>query len=147
MLTGIKIKTINHLGIVAGIIDELDIVDIVNQELGIEEQEIVNSGEIVKAIILNGLGFVAKPLYLFPKFFEDKATEHLLGQGILAEQLNEHKIGRVMDKLYDLGLSELFLLIALAAAKKYQINLDYSHLDSSSFSVHGQYHKVLSELS
>ena len=73
----LRLKAINHLGIVAGIIDELSIVDIINQELEIEEQEIVNSGEIVKAIILNGLGFVSQPLYLFPKFFEDKATEHL----------------------------------------------------------------------
>ncbi len=46
MLTGIEIKTINHLGIVARIIDELKIVDIINQELGIDEQEIVNAGEI-----------------------------------------------------------------------------------------------------
>lgn len=43
MLTGIEIETINHLGIIAGIIDELNIVDIINQELGIEEQEIVNT--------------------------------------------------------------------------------------------------------
>ncbi len=32
-----------------------------------------------------------------------------------------------MDKLYNYGLSELFMLIALAAAKKKQINLDFSH--------------------
>ncbi len=126
MVQEIEIKNINHLGIIAGIIDELEIVKLINQELGIEEQEIVNSGEIVKAIILNGLGFVSQPLYLFPKFFEDKATEHLLGQRILPEHLNEHKIGRVMDKLYEYGLSELFLLISLAAAQKYQINLDFS---------------------
>ena len=144
MLTEIEIKNINHLGIVAGIIDELDIVDIINQELGIDEQEIVNSGEIVKAIILNGLGFVSQPLYLFPKFFEDKATEHLLGKGIKPEHLNEHKIGRVMDKLYQNRLSELFMLIALAAAQKKQINLDFSHLDSSSFSVHGNYNQTSS---
>ena len=68
MLTEIEIKTINHLGIVAGIIDELKIVDLINQELGIDEQEIVNAGEIVKAIILNGLGFVSQPLYLFPSW-------------------------------------------------------------------------------
>jgi transposase len=103
VLQEIEIKNINHLGIIAGIIDELKIVELINQELGIEEQEIVNSGEIVKAIILNGLGFVSQPLYLFPQFFEDKATEHLLGQGIEPEHLNEHKIGRVMDKLYQYG--------------------------------------------
>ena len=142
VLTGIEIKTINHLGIVAGIIDELEIVEMINQELGIDEQEIVNSGEIVKAIILNGLGFVSQPLYLFPKFFEDKAVSHLLGNGIQPEHLNDYKIGRVMDKLYDYGLSKLFLLIALSAAKKYHVNLDFSHLDSSSFAVHGQYKKA-----
>ncbi len=92
MLREIEIKNINHLGIIAGIVDELEIVKLINQELGREEQEIVNSGEIVKAIILNGLGFVSQPLYLFPKFFEGLATEHLLGQGILPEHLNEHKI-------------------------------------------------------
>ncbi len=73
------------------------------------------------------------------RFFEDKATEHLLGEGILPEHLNDYKIGRVMDKISAYGLSELFLLIALAAAKKHHINLEFSHLDSSSFSVHGQY--------
>ncbi len=45
-------------------------------------------------------GFVSRPLYLFPQFFQDKATEHLLGLGILPEHLNDDKIGRVMDKLY-----------------------------------------------
>jgi len=124
MLTEIEIKNINHLGIVAGIIDELQIVEIINQELGIDEQEIVNSGEIVKAIILNGLGFISQPLYLFPKFFEDKATEHLLGKGILAEHLNDYKIGRVMDKLIEYGLSKIFMLIALSAAKKYNVNME-----------------------
>jgi transposase len=54
----------------------------------------------VKAIILNGLGFVSKPLYLFPKFFEDKPIEHLLGKGIKSEEINDDKIGRVMDYLH-----------------------------------------------
>ncbi len=49
-----------------------------------------------------------------------------------------------MDKLYNYGLSELFMLIALAAAKKQKIELDFSHLDSSSFSVHGQYNQTSS---
>ena len=48
MLTEVEIKTINHLGIVAGIIDELQIQEIINQEIGIDPQEIVNSGEIVR---------------------------------------------------------------------------------------------------
>ena len=141
-LENLEIKTINHLGIIAGIIDEIGIVEIVDEQLGIEPKEIVSSGVIIKAIILNGLGFVSRPLYLFPQFFEDKATEHLLGSGILPEHLNDDKIGRVMDKCYSYGISELFLLIALGAVKKCQVNLGYSHLDSSSFSVHGKYQEL-----
>lgn len=143
MLENLEVKNLNHLGIIAGIIDEIGIVEIINKELGEKPSEIVSSGVIIKAIILNGLGFISKPLYLFPQFFSDKATAHLLGKGIEAENLNDDKIGRVMDKCYRAGISELFLIIALAAVKKYQINLGYSHLDSTSFSVHGEYNKLL----
>ena len=78
-LQTIQIQNLNHLGIIAGIIDDIGIEEIINQEIGIEEREIVTAGQVVKAIILNGLGFISKPLYLFPQFFQDKATEHLIG--------------------------------------------------------------------
>ena len=85
----IQVKNLDHLGIVAGIVDELGIVEIINELNGIQPGEIVSAGVVVKAIILNGLGFVSRPLYLFPQFFEDKSTEHLLGSGILPEHLND----------------------------------------------------------
>ncbi len=135
----IQVKNLDHLGLVAGIVDELGIVETINELLGIQPGEIVSAGVVVKAIILNGLGFVSRPLYLFPNFFQDKATEHLLGDGILPEHLNDDKIGRVMDKLYVKGLTNIFLLIALAAVKKYGISTNYSHLDATSFSVQGKY--------
>ena len=135
----IQIQTINHLGLIAGIIDNLEIEQIINKIVGFDNRELVTAGQVVKAIILNGLGFVSKPLYLFPQFFEDKATEHLLGKGIEAKYLNDDKVGRVMDKLYEKDLSLIFLRIALAVVEKYQILTKFSHLDSSSFSVHGKY--------
>lgn len=143
----IEVKNLDHLGLIAGIIDELGIVETINEQVGIQPGEIVSAGLIVKAIILNGLGFVSRPLYLFPRFFQDKATEHLLGLGILPEHLNDDKIGRVMDKLYVKGLTNIFWLIALAAAKKYNISTNYSHLDATSFSVQGKYEPLCPELS
>ena len=118
----IQVQNLDHLGLVAGIIDEIGIVEIINEQIGIERDEIVTAGQVVKAILLNGLSFVARPLYLFPQFFEDKPTEHLLGEGIEPKHLNDDKIGRVMDKLYGWGLSELFLLISLAAAQTYGVS-------------------------
>ena len=135
----IEIKNLDHLGIVAGIIDEIGIVGKVNELLGTDPREKINCGEVVKAIILNGLGFVAQPLYLFSNFFKDKAVEHLLGPGVKAEELNDDRLGRVMDKLYKYGLNNLFLIIGLEVIRKYGISTKYSHLDSSSFHLHGQY--------
>ena len=131
----IEVQTINHLGIIAGIIDEIGIVEIINERLGIKPQEKLNSGLIVKSIILNAMGFVSRPLYLFPQFFNDKATEHLFGEGIYPEYFNDDKIGRVMDKLYEFGLNKIFLAITWAACQKYGVNKTYSHLDSTSISL------------
>ncbi|MFM6410156.1 MAG: DUF4277 domain-containing protein, partial [Microcystis sp.] len=63
--TEIQVKNLDHLGLVAGIIDEIGIVEIINEEVSIEPGEIVTAGQVVKAIILNGLGFVSRALYLF----------------------------------------------------------------------------------
>ncbi len=62
----ISIQTINHLGLIAGIIDDIEIEKIINEIVGFDNRELVTAGQVVKAIILNGLGFVSKPLYLFP---------------------------------------------------------------------------------
>jgi transposase len=71
------VKDIDHLGIVAGIIDEMGLVEIINEELGTHSQEKLSVGTIVKAMILNCLGSVNAPLYLFSEFFQGKAVEHL----------------------------------------------------------------------
>ena len=135
----IQVQNLDHLGLVAGIIDEIGVVEQVNQLVGQHSCEKVSPGHVVKAMLINGLGFVSAPLYMFPKFFEGKATEHLIGEGVKAEHLNDDRLGRVLDKLYSTGLEQLFTSIALKAAKKYGVSTHSVHLDSSSFHVHGKY--------
>ena len=48
-------------------------------------------------------------------------------------------MGRVLDKLYDAGLTEIFIRVALSAADRFGVKMDSFHLDSSSFHVHGDY--------
>jgi transposase len=142
----IEVKNLDHLGLIAGIIDEMGVVEQVNKIVGEQPGEIVSPGHVVKAIILNGLGFVTAPLYLFRRFFEGKATEHLIGEGIKPEHLNDDRIGRIMDKLYQSGLSQIFTVIALEAVKKYEVKIQRNHLESSSFHVHGKYENQLPKL-
>lgn len=55
----------------------------INKIVGIKKKETLSPGQVMKAMILNGLGFLSAPLYLFESFFVGKATEHLLGEGVL----------------------------------------------------------------
>ena len=89
----LELKKIDHLGIVAGIVDSIGIVEIINNLVGSEPGEKVSAGQVVKAMILNGLSMMSQPLYMFPKFFELIACEHLIGVGVKAEYLNDDKQG------------------------------------------------------
>jgi transposase len=142
----LKLKKIDHLGIVAGIVDSIGMVEIINNFLGSEPGEKVSAGQVVKAMILNGLSMMSQPLYMFPKFFELIACEHLIGAGVKPEYLNDHKLGRILDKLFIKGLDTVFLAISLNAVQIYQISLSSSHLDSTSFHVDGEYEYSLPEV-
>jgi transposase len=138
-LTTIEVKNLDHLGIIAGLIDEIGIVETINEKLGIDKREKISSGQVVKAMILNGLGFVSKPLYLFSKFFEDKDMEKVLGGSVKSDYLNDDKLGRVMDELYKYGLTQLFLELAIALTKTFKIEVNFNHADMTSFHLHGKY--------
>ena len=135
----ITVQNLDHLGLVAGIIHRIQIIEKIEWLVGCQPGEIVSPGHAVKAMILNGLGLVSAPLYLFSKFFEGKPTEHLIGKGIKPEHINDDRLGRVLDKLYVTGLSQTFTAIALEAAVKFDVCLNTVHLDSSSFHLHGEY--------
>lgn len=133
-------KILDHLGLVAAMFDELDLgqeIDRrVTQDLG---QRKVSVGQAVKAMVLNGLGFVNQRLYLFPAFFETKPTERLLGPGILPEHLNDDSLGRALDRLYEAGVTELFRDLAAHAAARLGLRPRMGHLDATSFHVDGTY--------
>jgi transposase len=135
----IQIKNLDHLGIVAGIVDQIGLVEEIDRQIEPHPQQIISTGQVVKAMILNGLGFVSAPLYLFSEFFIGKATEHLLGSGIKPEHLNDDRIGRALDSLSNQGLTPLFTSIAMLAHQRFNLLTKSLHLDSSSFSLEGSY--------
>ncbi len=83
-------RVLDHLGLVAGMFDELGIGDIIDQATQQNpEMRDLTVGEAVKAMVLNGLGFINQALYLVPKFFHNKPTYHLFSRPLSAEQLND----------------------------------------------------------
>lgn len=133
-------KILDHLGLVAAMYDELEIGKRIDQAIQQDfDERIVSIGTAVKAMVLNGLGFVQQRLYLVPRFFETKPTEHLLGPGILPEHLNDDTLGRTLDALYDYGVTELFRDVAAHAALRLQLRPRFAHIDATSFHLDGTY--------
>ena len=62
-------------------IDELALVELTNEQIEPHCLEHMSAGQVVKAMILNALGFLSAPLYLFSEFCESKAGVPPAGVG------------------------------------------------------------------
>jgi transposase len=133
-------QILDHLGLVAGMFDELGIGDVVdNATQQNPAMRDLTVGEAVKAMVLNGLGFANHALYLVPRFFENKPTSRLIAPRVTPAQLNDDALGRALDTLYAYGVTELYSLIAATAAKHLGLTATFAHLDTTSLHVDGRY--------
>src|SRR5713226_2477043 len=137
-------ERLDHLGIVAGVCREIGLAEWLDaQEPGNRQQ--VSVGTATTAMLLNGLGFSNRQLYLVSQFFANKPVEHLLGPGISAELLNDDCLGRTLDWLYEHDLTKLFAGIASRARRIFGIKAEQIHVDTTSFSVSGEYTREITE--
>lgn len=131
-------ERLDHLGIVAGVCREIGLAEWLDSQDS-QRHERVSVGTATVAMILNGLGFSNRRLYLVPQFFATKAVERLLGPGITATDLNDDCLGRALDWLYAHDPTTLFGGIALRARRAFGIHARQVHVDTTSFAVTGEY--------
>jgi len=88
-------RELDHLGLVVGMYDELEIGKCIDQHIAQDfEQCRVTVGQAVKAMVVNGLRFVRQSLYLTPQFFESRLTERLIGEGTVSSGASCFPIGQ-----------------------------------------------------
>jgi len=134
----LQIENLDHLGLVASLVDELGWVELTDELIEPHCLEHVSAGQVVKAMILNALGFLSAPLYLFSEFFESQAVSHLLGTGVEAHYLNDDRLSRVLDKLYEVGTTAFLMKVGLQAVNRFAIDIQQRHLDATSLSGEGE---------
>jgi transposase len=140
MLQTYRSQSLDHLGLIAGMFEELSITEGIDTATKQDpEMRIVTAGQAVKAMVLNGLGFVNHQLYLVPHFFQNKPPSRLLAPAIQAKHLNDDTLGRALDTLYDSGVTELYRLIAATAVQRLGFAPTFAHLDTTSFPGDGRY--------
>jgi hypothetical protein len=68
-------QNLNHLGLVSGITQDLGIFDLIDQYLPSDPKSRLSNGQVVLAMLINGLGFTTRPMYLRPQFFGNKPVD------------------------------------------------------------------------
>jgi len=135
----VTVERLDHLGLMAEVIKELGLIDMLDARLAPDRQEEITPGEAVAGMILNGLGFANRPLSLTPQFFTNKPLELLFRPGVRAEMFNRFKLGRTLDEVHAYGCDLLLSELALAVCAQEGIEQRFHHLDTTSFSLSGDY--------
>ncbi len=135
-----EIKNIDHLGLVSGFCQDIGLVDFIDDHFPEQtKNKNLSYGQCLQAMILNGLGYTSQTLYLQSHFFDDKATQLLLGEDVKSEHINDDVLGRCLDKLYEFGVSKLYMGLAEHVVDKLGLEIGSHHLDSTSFHTDGAY--------
>jgi transposase len=135
----VHVERLDHLGLIACMIKDLGLINMIDARLMPDEQEEITPGEAVAGMILNGLGFANRPLSLTPQFFTNKPLDLLFRPGVRAEMFNRFKLGRTLDEVHTYGCDRLFSEVALAICAQERLEQRFHHLDTTSFSLRGNY--------
>jgi transposase len=130
-------RNLDHLGIVAMVCKEIGLAEEIDRIVGVDPRQKVTCGEAVVAMLLNALGFVDRPLYLFPEFMTTKPVEVLIREGLEAEDFNDDVLGRTLEKVYRAGPEGIFMRSAANAYKEYKGR--FFHNDTTTMSLQGEY--------
>jgi len=135
----IQTAVMDHYGLVAAICQELKIADKIDNRLPQDTQRKISPGTAVVVMIINGLGFTNRRLYLTHQFFESKPIAKLLGQNLEAKDITDYTLGHALDDIAEYGTSQLFAEVAFEVAFEHNLLGSNNHIDTTSMSVHGKY--------
>ncbi len=138
-MEAVRVERLDHLGLIASVINDLGLVNLIDTRLKPDDQEAITLGEASKGMILNGLGFAHRPLSLTPQFFANKPLDLLFRPGVEADMFNRFKLGRTLDEVNAYSCDLLFSEIALSVCQQEAIDQRFNHLDTTSFSLTGDY--------
>lgn len=128
----VQAQAMDHHGLVAAVCNDLKLAERINKRLNVDPQRKVSPGHAVVAMILNGLGFTNRRLYLSHQFFANKPVEALLGDGISASDITNHTLSHTLDEIARYGSSTLYGEVAFETVLENNLLSELNHLDTTS---------------
>jgi hypothetical protein len=127
---------VHHLPLFKAYADTLGLVHSINHLVPTAME--VDVGPVVLGLVLDTLSG-RSPLYRLAEFFAHQDTAVLLGKALPPQALNDDTVGRVLDRLSDVGTMQIFTACAVRAATQCRLERRYGHCDPTSCRVWGEY--------
>jgi len=77
----VSVERLDHLGVVAAVIKDLDLIQMLDARLRVHAQEEITTGEAVAGMILNGLGVFQSSLVVNPTVFCQHPSRPVVSSG------------------------------------------------------------------
>src|SRR5512145_341785 len=134
-----RTQVLDPLGLVAGMCEAPGITEVIARAPQQDSaMRLVTVAHAVKAMVLNGLGFVNQQLSRIPHFLQPTPLPRLLAPGMQAHHLHDDTLGRALDTLYAFGVTALYSRMAATAAQRLGLAPTFPHLESTSVHVDGR---------
>jgi Domain of unknown function (DUF4277) len=136
VLPPIEAYQVQHLPIVKACADKIGVVATIKQLVPTEMA--IDPGTIVLGMMLDTLSG-RSPLYRLEEFFTHQDTALLLGKAVPPEAFQDDTVGRVLERLYDVGTMKVFTACAVRADRVFGFDKRYVHFATTSLTVYGDY--------
>ncbi|MHB8301130.1 MAG: DUF4277 domain-containing protein, partial [Dermatophilaceae bacterium] len=141
---GLTSRTLGGLPIVNHVLDRLGLPALLGQALGQALGEVDARTKLAPAtairLVISNLVLGREPLYALGEWAAryDPALLGLSDAEVGA--VNDDRVGRALDALFDADRASLLTSVMLRAIKEFSVDTAQLHNDSTSISVHGAYH-------
>ena len=130
---------VNAGPLVRNICEQLEIVSVLNESLSWDSARCkLSPGERILALIV-ACFLRQRPLYRVCLSLLTTDTELLVGKGVRPADLNDDALGRALDKFAAADPAKVFSAICARAATIEAVDRRFTHWDSTSMSVFGEY--------
>lgn len=127
---------VGFLPIIAKFVKEIGVAEEVDRLCAMESD--LRPGVVVSAMILDTLSG-RSPLYRFEQFLSELDTELLLGVKVDPAKFNDDALGRVLDRVSEVGTGQFLTAIVLRVHKLFKLDTSHAHHDTTSVTVYGDY--------
>lgn len=129
----LQITEAYHFPILKAFADRIGLFDTINTLVQI------TPGHTILAMVIDTLSG-RSPLYRMDDFFGNQDTEELvLGAKIDPSDFTDHNVGRILDRCFAAGTTQIYSQIVQNAIRGFSIDTSVGHYDITSVSLSGNY--------